>query len=178
MEALGQGASMDAGELEARAACLVNPASGVANDYLNHFNEVLLLIENLPVLLPEMVDEILGWEPISYREYFQKSRLPGSAKALQIYDGIDAGFRTYFEGQIASLNAMALESIAVIKEHRSEDGTIEPDSVAEFCELASAKMRKALEHTADLVNNGRRAVVEGPQNMADRLLSMPATATA
>lgn len=45
--------------LEERAAALVNPASGIANDYLNHFNEILLLIENLPTLLPEMLDELL-----------------------------------------------------------------------------------------------------------------------
>ncbi len=175
MESQGQ-VVLDPAELEARAACLVNPASGIANDYLNHFNEVLLLIENLPVMLPEMVDEILGWAPISYREYFQKSRLPGSAKALAIYDGLDADFRTFFEQQIDGLNALALESIAVIKEHRQPDGSIEPDAVAEYCERASAQMRERLEVTADLVNNGRRAVTEGAQRMADRLLDLSATA--
>ncbi|HMN79137.1 MAG TPA: hypothetical protein PKA20_04310, partial [Burkholderiaceae bacterium] len=62
--------------LEERAANLVNPASGIANDYLNHFNEILLLIENLPTLLPEMLDELLEWKPVTYREYFAKSLLP------------------------------------------------------------------------------------------------------
>lgn len=165
--------SADQGDLEARAACLVNPASGVANDYLNHFNEVLLLIENLPVMLPEMVDEILGWAPISYREYFEKSRLPGSAKALQIYDGLDPEFRKYFEGQIDALNGLALASIAVIKQHRGADGSLNPDDVAAYCELAAAQMRDALEQTADTVNNGRRNPTEAPQNMADRLLGAP-----
>jgi hypothetical protein len=129
-------------------------------------------------MLPEMVDEILGWTPISYREYFEKSRLPGSAKALQIYDGLDASFRAYFEAQIAALNALALESISVIKQHRAEDGSIEPDSVAEYCERAAARMRGYLEQTADLVNNGQRAVAERAQNMADRLLVAAAGASA
>jgi len=70
--------------LEQRAACLVNPASGIANDYLNHFNEILLLIENLPTLLPEMLDELLEWNPVTYREYFAKSQLPGSARARDL----------------------------------------------------------------------------------------------
>lgn len=61
-------ASQESGTLEERAASLVNPASGIANDYLNHFNEVLLLIENLPTLLPEMLDELLEWRPVTYRE--------------------------------------------------------------------------------------------------------------
>lgn len=175
MEAQGLGQGSDA-ELEARAACLVNPASGVANDYLNHFNEVLLLIENLPVMLPEMVDEILGWTPISYREYFQRSRLPGSAKALQIYDSLELDFREYFEETISGLNELALESISVIKKHRNEDGTIDPDSVAAFCEQAAQRMRSALDVAADLVNNGRKAVIEKPQRMADRLLNANASA--
>ena len=50
--------------LEAQAAALVNPKSGIANDYLNHFNEVFLMIENLPILLPEMVDELMEWRPM------------------------------------------------------------------------------------------------------------------
>ena len=67
--------------LELRASALVNPASGVANDYLNHFNEILLLIENLPALLPEMVDELLGWKPVSYRGYFERSPLPAARRS-------------------------------------------------------------------------------------------------
>lgn len=178
MEVPVHNASLDSSELEARAACLVNPASGVANDYLNHFNEVLLLIENLPVMLPEMVDEILGWAPISYREYFQKSRLPGSAKALQIYDSLEPEFRDYFEGKIEALNTLALDSIAVIKQHRAEDGTIDPDAVSDYCERAATEMKQALEVTAELVNNGRRTVSEAAQHMADRLLVSPSTVTA
>lgn len=160
--------------LEDRAAALVNPASGVANDYLNVFNEILLLIENLPVLLPEMVDELLMWHPVSYREYFQNSRLPGSEKVLQIYDGLSDGFRHEFESLISSLDHLALESVKVIAEHRDPSGEINPDEVAEFCEAASAKMRRALVQAADLVNHGLTRPVETPQTMADRILDSAA----
>ncbi len=119
-------------ELEERAACLVNPASGIANDYLNHFNEVLLLIENLPTLLPEMLDELLEWRPVTYREYFAKSLLPGSARALQIYEGLDDGFRREFESIIDGVNAMATASIDVISAHRSPDGELDPSRVSEL----------------------------------------------
>ncbi len=36
---------------------LVNPASGIANDYLNLFNEIVMLIEQLPTM-PELFDDI------------------------------------------------------------------------------------------------------------------------
>jgi len=156
--------------LEKRAACLVNPASGIANDYLNHFNEVLLLIENLPTLLPEMLDELLEWRPVTYREYFAKSLLPGSAAALELYENLDESFRREFEGIIDGINAMAMASIDVIRAHRNSDGELDPSRVSDFCENASCAIRSALNRASDLVNNGKETPVESPQGMADRLI--------
>jgi len=163
-------ATTDKTELEHRAANLVNPASGIANDYLNHFNEILLLIENLPTLLPEMLDELLEWRPVTYREYFAKSQLPGSAAALEIYEGLEEAFRRDFEGIIDGVNAMAMASIDVIRAHRGPEGDIDPSRVSDFCENASCAIRSALNRASDLVNNGRDKPVETPQGMADRLI--------
>ena len=157
--------------LETRAAALVNPASGIANDYLNHFNEILLLIENLPALLPEMIDEILAWKPVSYREYFTNSPLPGSVKTLEIYDTLDEDFRTDFETMVSMLDKIILESIRVIIENRRPDGTLEPDEVSDVCEELSARLRKVLDRTADLVNHGYAPPLERAQNMADRIMN-------
>lgn len=158
-------------DLEQRAAALVNPASGIANDFLNHFNEVLLLIENLPVLLPEMVDELLGWAPRTYREYFTHSELPGSKLTLEIYDSICEELRREFEARVDAVNLMCLESIDVIKSRRDGKGEIEAEDVEEYCEQISLKLRSALSDLADLVNNGYAAPLEAPQNVADRMIS-------
>jgi hypothetical protein len=157
--------------LEARAAALVNPASGIANDYLNHFNEALLLIENLPALLPEMIDEMLAWRPVGYREYFTNSPLPGSAATLEIYDSLDDDFRDDFESMIVALNQIVTDSIKVITAARRPDGTLEPDEVAEVCEALSVSLRRVLDRTADLVNHGYAPPLERAQNMADRILN-------
>jgi hypothetical protein len=157
--------------LEARAAALVNPASGIANDYLNHFNEALLLIENLPALLPEMIDEMLAWRPVGYREYFTNSPLPGSAVTLEIYDSLDDDFRNDFEAMIVILNQIITNSIAVITAARRPDGTLEPDEVSDVCEELSARLRRVLDRTADLVNHGYAPPLERAQNMADRILN-------
>ena len=68
-----------------RAGDLVNPASGIANDYLNRFNEIVMLIEQLPAM-PEFFDDILAWRPVTYRDYFRNSNLRGSTTALEAYD--------------------------------------------------------------------------------------------
>jgi hypothetical protein len=55
-------------EDEARAAQLqaanINPRTGLATDYLNHFNEAIMLLEMIPDM-PECVEEFLGWQPRS-----------------------------------------------------------------------------------------------------------------
>src|ERR1700686_5113082 len=71
----GPSAAPGAG-LESRAAALVNPASGLANDYLNLFNEIVMVIEQLPEM-PELIDDLLAWRPTTYIEYFTRSVLPG-----------------------------------------------------------------------------------------------------
>ncbi len=157
-------------ELEERAARLVNPASGVANDFLNHFNEILLLIENMPIMLPEMVDEILEWRPKTYRDYFKTSSLPGSAATLEIYETLDADFRADFESMVARLNRMAVDSIEVIKRHRRPNGEIPADEVEHFCARAALDFRRVLSRAADLVNHGSAPPLESPQTMVDRIL--------
>jgi hypothetical protein len=157
--------------LESRAAALVNPASGIANDYLNHFNEILLLIENLPALLPEMIDEILAWKPVSYREYFSNSPLPGSVKTLEIYDSLDEEFRVDFESMVKILDKIILESIKIVTDARRPDGTLDPGDVEDVCETLSAKLRLVLDRTADLVNHGYAPPLERAQDMANRIMN-------
>ena len=71
-------------EIARRAEAIVNPASGLANDYLNLFNEIVMLIEQLPAM-PELIEDILTWRPVTYQAYFAKSILPGSVSALGAY---------------------------------------------------------------------------------------------
>jgi nucleotide-binding universal stress UspA family protein len=157
--------------LEARAAALVNPESGIANDYLNHYNEILLLIENLPVLLPEMVEDILKWKPVSYRQYFNNSPLPGSEQALLIYDSLDEKFRNDFEDMVELLDKIVVSSIEVVFEYRQHDGSIDPEAIVELCEKRSADVRVVLDRTADLVNHGYAPPLERPQHLVDQILA-------
>ena len=49
---------------EARAAQLraanINPRTGLATDYLNHFNEAIMLLEMIPDM-PECAEDFLLW---------------------------------------------------------------------------------------------------------------------
>ncbi len=149
---------------------LVNPCSGIANDFLNQYNEILLLVENLPVLLPEMIEDLLAWKPRKYEEYFQSSPLAGGHLAIEIYRALDGAFKEKFEAQIAKLNVLASKAIIVIGTERHGSDEMRAQDIEVFCEEISAKLRAEIEKAVDLVNHGLEVPPETSQEMADRLM--------
>lgn len=65
-------------------AANINPATGLATDYLNHFNEITMLV-GLVADMPEMMDDIRRWRPVSYVEHFDRSGFAGRALAILAY---------------------------------------------------------------------------------------------
>ena len=58
-------------------AANINPRTGLATDYLNHFNEAIMLLEMIPDM-PECAEDFLLWYPLSYREHFTASQFQGA----------------------------------------------------------------------------------------------------
>src|SRR6202158_881733 len=85
---------------EARAAQLraanINPRTGLATDYLNHFNEAIMLLEMIPDM-PECSEDFLEWQPLSYREHFTASNFRARDLAIEAYESADADVRAEFD---------------------------------------------------------------------------------
>lgn len=155
---------------ERRAAAIVNPASGLANDYLNLFNEIVMLIEQLPGM-PELIDDILQWRPVSYQSYFANSILPGRTSALEAYATLDSSFRRDFETVVADLDRRAVGAVAAIRRlHKATLGSSSSAAMAELCTRAGENLREILLKATQLVNHGTHMVHETEQERADRLL--------
>jgi len=152
-----------------RAEAIVNPASGLANDYLNLFNEIVMLIEQLPAM-PELIDDILQWRPVTYQAYFAKSILPGRTSALEAYRALDIGFRRDFEAVVADLDGRAVGAVVAIRRQYKMHGGCSSVPMAEICARAGEALREVLLKATDLVNHGTRAPRETEQERADRLL--------
>jgi hypothetical protein len=152
-----------------RASALVNPASGLANDYLNLFNEIVMLIEQLPVM-PDLIQDILDWHPVSYNDYFSSSSLPERHLAIEAYAALDEGFRTNFETVVAELDQKAVGTVVAIRRLYKANGEID-QALAEVCAKASENLRKTLLKATALVNYGTRRARETAQHRVDRLLT-------
>ena len=149
---------------------LVHPETGLANDYLNIFNELVMLVEQLPSM-PEFMGDVLGWSPISYVEYFQRSSLPGSRQALETYRGLNADFRTQFEAAVAEIDKAATAILAQLQLHAPKFDHLQPAELELICLKASAQLRALLNKAAEIVNHGQPESLEKAQQRADRLLA-------
>ena len=146
--------NLHAAPLHEGGLSIVNPSTGLANDYLNVFNEILLVLEFLPTM-PEMTDEALAWEPRSYCEYFEKSNIPGARHALQAYDMVDPDVRRKFESVLGRLTQIVVE--AQQKLAAESGGPDYPESIAQSCETTAEAMRVGLAYVSRLINEGAAA---------------------
>jgi hypothetical protein len=96
-------------EEEARAARLraanINPRTGLATDYLNHFNEAIMLLEMIPDM-PQCVEEFLEWRPRSYREHFAASNFRARELAISAYDSANPDIRTEFDNITGAMSSI------------------------------------------------------------------------
>jgi hypothetical protein len=96
-------------EEAARAAQLraanINPRTGLATDYLNHFNEAIMLLEMIPDM-PECAEQFLEWRPRSYREHFAASNFKARELAIAAYDTANPDIRTEFDNITAAMSSI------------------------------------------------------------------------
>ena len=52
----------------------INSATGLTTDYLNHFNEAIMVLEMI-TMMPECIPDLEAWRPKTYREHYAQSNL-------------------------------------------------------------------------------------------------------
>jgi hypothetical protein len=57
-------------DFERLKAANINPATGLATDYLNHYNGVAMMISALGAA-PDMAGTVLDWRPLGYAAHFR-----------------------------------------------------------------------------------------------------------
>lgn len=81
----------------------INGTTLLATDYLNHFNEVIMLIEMLPDM-PDMLEDVLAWDRKSYQQHFADSEFKDKDLAVEAYDFVPERTLSQFEALVACLD--------------------------------------------------------------------------
>ncbi len=86
----------------------------LATDYLNHFNEIVMLLELIPDM-PDMLDEAKGWAPLSYPDHFRKSGFQNRDLAIEAYDAAPRRYRQAFDATVGYLDSAVPTLLADIE---------------------------------------------------------------
>ena len=86
--ATSEAATMDRFRPDLLAAANINPVTFLATDYLNHFNNVVMLLELLPDM-PDCAEEVVAWAPMSYEDYFRTAHFRERDLAVDAYRAAD-----------------------------------------------------------------------------------------
>ena len=127
----------------------INPSTLLATDYLNHFNEVLMLIEMLPSM-PECAEDVFSWRPMSYPDYFEQSTFKEKQLAISLYDATQPVLRERFEGLVDDINEKVYNLIAKISEL---DGNLTCSSFDSLAFSASTEIRPLIDQASSLIND-------------------------
>ncbi len=144
-------------DLQARAARLraanINPHTGLATDYLNHFNEAIMLLEMIPDM-PECAEDFLGWHPLSYAEHFTASNFKARELAIEAYDSADADTRAEFDNVTSSMTSI-LSAVAAAMRNATQDKTR-----AVLAEQATGWVKPLVALAGGIINGDRQADVD------------------
>ena len=142
---------------EARAAQLraanINPRTGLATDYLNHFNEAVMLLEMIPDM-PECAEDFLTWSPLSYCEHFMASNFRARDLAIEAYDTADATIRAEFDN-IPSTMTSILTAVGSAMREVHQDKTR-----ATLAQQATGWVKPLVALAGGIINGGAEADVE------------------
>ena len=137
--------------LQRRANALMNPQTHLAIDYVNTFNEIVMLIEHLPDM-PELIHNIKAWEPSSYTDYFSHSPLPDCADVLRAFSKVDNRLRDDFEHIIAELSALADGSVKKVSHCATRPSECSKVCLTLICTQSTKNLRATLQRARQLIN--------------------------
>ena len=86
----------------------IMPATGLATDYLNVFNEAVMLFGLLSDM-PDMIEELRNWEPLTYEQHFARSGFQAKDLAILAYQNADPSIKGPFD-------ALSQETCALLQD--------------------------------------------------------------
>ena len=110
------GSSQEDREAKTRALCErargsnVNDKSLLATDYLNHVNEIVMLLDLVPDA-PECLEDCKAWQPLAYQDHFRASNIADRDLAIEAYEYSPPAFKEPFDRLVAEMNRLVAISI-------------------------------------------------------------------
>ncbi|ODT07724.1 MAG: hypothetical protein ABS35_44715 [Kaistia sp. SCN 65-12] len=101
------------------SAANINPRTGLATDYLNHFNEAVMLLEMIPDM-PDCAGDFMEWQPLTYPEHFMASNFKARDLAIEAYEQADPDIRARFDNVTGDMTTILTAVASAMKGVRQD----------------------------------------------------------
>ena len=143
----------------------INAQTLLATDYLNHFNEVVMLFEMIADM-PDLLDEAKAWAPKSYQDHFRACGFSDADLAVEAYDHVPDRYRRPFEQTIDQLNRLIVAGVGRLDAAVKDDN---PEALRQMAK-ATAKVIQKVQDVASGIIHGRETPMD--QSEIDWLLDV------
>jgi hypothetical protein len=100
----------------------INPTTGLTTDYLNHFNEAIMVLEMITVM-PDCIPDLQDWHPKTYREHYLGSSLSHRTAIIAAYENADPAARDALDAVAETLNAVLTETRDLVLQNLADAET-------------------------------------------------------
>lgn len=141
----------------------INPQTYLATDYLNHFNEIVMMAEMLPEL-PDVYADIVAWEPVSYVQHFQNSGFAYADLAVRAYEAAPQNIRQDFDALISDINQSIIAGRQDIVEAFDQNDQV---SVAKASLEMTNDLRLMIDTASAMINGTHKSAQDQADSIFD-----------
>lgn len=127
----------------------INDLTLLATDYLNHFNEALMLAEMVRDM-PDMREDFMCWQPCSYPDHFRQSGIADRELAIEAYPHAPPEYRIPFETTIQKLD----DEILKLQQHFRLTAEAEMSASSDMEITEQCRIIRSLIDRASTIING------------------------
>jgi len=127
----------------------INESTLLASDYLNHFHELVMLLEAISTEPQGFADDLMSWRPLTYEEHFAESGFRDKNLAIAAYRRAPPKIRARFDGAVARLHGEAVTLVAEVAGNLTSD----PKVLNKTCGQAAQRLRVLIDE-ANAIANG------------------------
>jgi hypothetical protein len=143
----------------------VNDRTLLATDYLNHVNEIIMLLELVPDA-PECLEDCRAWQPMSYVEHFEASSIADRDLAIEAYAFSPPEFRANFDRLTAEMHRVIAGALASVEAATAQG---DEERVRRVIELAVGALKTMVDHASSTIHGDAQimdqAAIDGLMDM-------------
>lgn len=136
-------------ELRSKAsAANINEKTLLATDYLNHFNEFVMVLDLIPDM-PDCLEDAEAWEPKGYQDHFRDSAFSGKELAIEAYNHSPPEYREQFEAMVDMINTLIPKGLDRIRSAIEEENI---ERVGFECSNTSKTLQRLMDLVSAIIN--------------------------